>query len=92
VLWAPEAGKRFIVTDLLVVASGTTDATTSIFEDTDAPGNRLFKAPIEVVTNKQFQLNHAFKTPFKANAVDSVLKVSTSDDLEIDISVHGYEI
>jgi hypothetical protein len=80
------------VTDILAVASGTIDANASIFEDTDVVGNRLFKAPIEVVTNKQFVFMHAFKTPFKAANVNTSLKVTTSANLDINISVHGYEV
>jgi hypothetical protein len=91
-LWAPASGKRFVVTDIAIVASGTTDATLCIFEDVDIQGNRLFRSPIEVVTNKQFAFAHAFKTPFRADNIDKILKVTTSGNLVVSISVHGYEV
>jgi hypothetical protein len=92
ILWAPATGKRFIITDFIIIGYGTTDATTSIFEDTDVPGNRLFRGTIEVVTNKGFRIAHGFKTPFRASDINKILKVSTSHNLNIDISVHGYEV
>jgi hypothetical protein len=91
-IWTPVLGNRYVVTDLVIVASGTTNAIVSIYDDTDVLGNRIFRAPIEVVTNKQFEWSHSFKTPFTAPVADTSLKITTSAAIDVDISIHGYEI
>jgi hypothetical protein len=91
-LWTPAAGKRFVITDIIMNVSGTVDGTISIYEETDTPGNRLFKGLVEVTTNKQFSMNHSYRVPFEAGAADNVLYIDTSGNMDVDIMLHGYEV
>lgn len=91
-LWTPASGKTYYCTEFAVIVGGSTDGIISIFDGTDEAGKRLFRGNIEVATNKQFVFEHTFKTPFKGAAADSVLKVTTSAALTVDILLHGYEV
>lgn len=91
-IWTPTTGKKFVITDLVIVVGGTTDGSIKIFDETDSSGNYIFKGTIDVSNNKQYSFNHAFKTPYLAMAVNNVLKITTSADMTVDVNVHGYEI
>lgn len=91
-LWTPSSGKRFVLTDIVIFASGTTDATLTVFDETDALGNRIFRSFVDVTNNKQFAFSHGFKMPFVSDAADNVLRVTTDADLVFHIGAHGYEI
>jgi hypothetical protein len=91
-LWTPASGKKFVVTDIGLFASGSTDAIVTIYDETNATGNRIFSCYVEVATNKQFKHSHAFKVPWVSSAVDNVLRVTTSDAINIYVGAHGYEI
>lgn len=91
-LWTPASGKKFVVTDCLVTGSGNTDATATIFDETNAAGNRLFRATLEVNTKGTIPITVPLRTPFVSTAVDNVLKLTTSADIDVDIILHGYEI
>ena len=91
-LWTPASGKRFIVTDGLITASGTTDATVSIFDDTDATGARLYRGYLNVSNIGSTVINIPLKTPFLSTAADNVLKLTTSAAIDVDIILGGYEI
>lgn len=91
-IWTPVAGKKFVLTDLTIVCGGTTDAVVTVFDETDATGNRIFRGTIDVSNNKQYTYDHDFKTPQVASAVDNVLKLTTTANITIDVTAHGYEI
>lgn len=90
-LWTPASGKTIVVTDMIIIVGGSTDGEVKIFDNTDAAGNYLFKGSLEVATNKNAIITHAFSTPFVASAEDNVIKVTTSAAMTIDVMLHGYE-
>jgi len=91
-IWIPVNGKRFVVTDLDIICGGTVDATIIIFDEVNSSGNILFKGTIDVSNNRQFLFSHSYKTPYVSSTVDNKLKIVTSDDIDIDIIMHGYEV
>lgn len=91
-IWTPASGKKFVLTDITIVCGGVTDAVVTVFDGTDSSGNRVFKGTIDVSNNKQFSYDHGFRTPQVSSAVNNVLKLTTSANITIDITAHGYEI
>lgn len=91
-IWTPASGKTYHITDASIIVGGTTDGIVTLFDNTDATGNRLFKGAIEVTTNKQFVWDHQLKTTFRGAAADNVLKITTSANITIDVILHGYEV
>lgn len=91
-IWQPATGHRFILTDLIVICGGVTNATVTIFDETDTVGNRVFKGDIDVANNRQFRMNHAFKVPYSSNATGNILKLTTDANITIDVTAHGYEV
>jgi hypothetical protein len=91
-LWAPASGKRIVLTDIIMNVSGSTDGTVTIFMETDAEGNRLFKGGVNVSQNNQFTMNHAFRVPFESQVADEVLKLTTTANMTVDVMMHGYEV
>jgi len=92
ILWQPATGKTYYVTDVSIIVGGSTDGIVTVFDDTDSTGNRLFKGAIEVATNRQFVFTHQLKTPFKGASDDTILKLTTSAAMTIDVILHGYEV
>lgn len=88
----PDSGNRFVVTDLIVVCGGSTDANVSIFDGSDSSGNSLFKGDIDISNNNQYSMNHSFNVPYRSSAVDNILKLTTDDNITISVVVHGYEV
>jgi hypothetical protein len=91
-LWTPASGNKFVVTDMTLIAAGTTDATVSIFDAADASGSRLFYSAVDVSNNRQFSYNHSFRVPWVSAAADNVLKVTTDANITLFVGVHGYEV
>jgi hypothetical protein len=91
-IWTPASGNKFVVTDVIIVASGVTDADVTLFDETDASGNRLIKGSMEVSNNKNTIISFSPITPFISSADDNDLKITTSANIDIDITLHGYEI
>lgn len=89
--WTPAAGKKFVITDMTIIVGGVTDGVLTIFDETDAAGNRLFKGTIDVSNNKQFSHVHPFSVPFVSAAANNILKVTTTANMTVDIMAHGYE-
>jgi hypothetical protein len=91
-IWTPATGKKVVVTDLDVIVGGATDGTISIFNGAgDVTGERVFRATVDVSTNKNFIYSKNFKTPF-IGTVDGAIKVTTSAAVTVNILLHGYEI
>lgn len=91
-IWTPTIGKKVVVTDLDVIVGGATDGTISIFNGSgDVAGERIFKASVEVSTNKNFIYSKNFKTPF-IGTLDGAIKITTSAAMTINVLLHGYEI
>lgn len=91
VIFTADSDKKSVVTDIYLVVSGTTDGNIKIFDETDATGNYLFKATVEVSTNKNFVFSHNFSTPYISSAVGNSWKITTSADIEVDLIGHGYQ-
>ena len=92
-IWEPASGKRFVLTDLLMNFSGSTDGEVKIFDETDSSGNYIFKATIDVSVvggGKPIPIN--LKTPYISSTAGNILKITTGDDIGVSLVVHGYEI
>lgn len=84
-LWTPATGKRFIVTDFLIICSNAVELT--VFDGTDSDGNRL--------VGGSFAANGGISAPnlrssFRSSAINNVLKITTSAGSGY-ITVLGYE-
>jgi hypothetical protein len=91
-IWTPEVGKKFVLTDLLIICGGVTDANVAIFDETNTQGNRAFNAPVDVSNNKQYSLSQQLKTPYIGKAINNSLKLTTSANISINVVTHGYEV
>lgn len=91
-IWTPETDKKFVLTDLIIVAQGNTDAVITIFDKDNEEGHIVFKGKIDVSMNRQYSFNHAFRVPFESDAKDNSLRLTTSAAINIDVVCHGYEI
>ena len=91
VIWTPTSGKKFIVTDYSMnIRNSTLGAlTVTIFDETNAAGNILYKATFESGANYDNICN--FVTPFVSGALNRSLKITTSGGLTISGSIQGYE-
>lgn len=91
VLWTPASGKKFVVTDyILNIRNSTLGAiTVTIFDDTNATGNILYKQNLESGTNYDIPSN--LVTPFVSGAANRSLKITTSGNLMISGTISGYE-
>lgn len=93
ILWTPSSGKKFVVTDFMVTASGTTDARVTIFDETNSQGNRLYNGFLDLsATSPALIVAPALRTPFVSGAVNNNLRLTTSVAINIDVGIHGYEI
>lgn len=91
ILLTPTTGKKFVITDYSFnIRNNTLGAITlTIFDDTNAAGNILYKANFEAGTNYDNVCN--FITPFISGALNRSLKITTSGNLIIYGSIQGYE-
>jgi hypothetical protein len=92
VLFAADADKKSVLTDIMVVISGTVDCTATIFDETNAEGNRIFSATA-ALSNQQpsFIFSHGYVTPFIASAAGNEWKLTTNAACTINVSGHGYQ-
>jgi hypothetical protein len=91
-IWQPASGKRVVVTDMILNASGNTDANVSIYLNSDSEGNRLFKGDVNVTQNNQWTFAHSYRVPFEAQVADYPVNITTSNGIKLDIMLHGYEV
>jgi hypothetical protein len=92
-IWVPAAGKRFIVTSYSIFASGTTDSTVIIFDQSDIVGNRLLLGFFDVTVNSPISVNsYMGDSPFISGAPGNALKVTTTAAINIFGVLFGYEI
>jgi hypothetical protein len=91
VIFTADADKFGVVTDFYIIVSGSTDCQMRIFDETDSSGNYIFKANVEVATNKNFIFNHTFVTPYVTSAKGNSWKITTSAACDIDLIGHGYQ-
>ena len=91
-IWTPASGKRFVVTDCIITANGTTDANVSIFDGTDVPGNRLFYGFLDPSANFSIQIPIHLRVPFISSAPNNALRLTTTAGIDCSVVLHGYEI
>jgi len=84
-LWDPDAGKRFVITDLIIAMAESGRVT--VFDGADSAANRVFDG---VLYGAGWHFNFQAR-PWKAAAIDTILKATTDADAEATITVHGYE-
>jgi len=91
VIWTPTSGKKFIVTDfaLNIRNSSLGALSVSIFDDSNATGNFLYKANFESGANYDAVSN--LVTEFVSSAINKSLKITTSGALMISGTIQGYE-
>lgn len=91
VLWTPVSGKKYVITDYsLNIRNSTLGAITiTIFDETNASGNILYKANFESGVNYDAISN--LVTAFVSGAINCSLKITTSGSLIISGTFHGYE-
>ncbi len=91
VIWTPASGKKYVVTDLTMnIRNNTLGAiTVTIFDDTNASGNILYKANFEAGSN--FDTASNFITSFVSSGINKSLKITTSGALMISGTFQGYE-
>jgi len=89
-LWTPTSGKKFVVTDYTFSVEGS--AIVTVFDQTDATGNRLFNSDLKVTAGTSILIDHAYTLPFVSAATNNVLKLTTSAAITIRGTIHGYEI
>lgn len=89
-VWTPAAGRKFVVTDFVLTATGEGDIT--LFDETDSAGNRLYKGTIGTVQDLSTIIPVSLKMPFVSSAVDNDLKLTTTGTIQVDGVVHGYEV
>jgi hypothetical protein len=85
-IWDPDAGKKFVITDLILAMSESGRVT--VFDGTDAAANRVFDG---VVYGAVWHFNFQGQ-PWKSSTADNILKATTDADAEVTITVHGYEV
>lgn len=91
-VWTPAAGKKFVITDYLLVISGNVDGRVTVFDETDVQGNRLINGFFDVSINAPLSIVSNLRTPFMASAADDILRLTSTTALDVDISLNGYEI
>lgn len=92
-LWDPATGKTFVATDLIVAINATPAASgfITVFDETDADGNRLFRLAWDTADGAFF-VHIPFTSPYVSNSSGNILKVLTSVAFTMGVHVHGYEI
>ncbi len=91
-IWTPAASRKYVVSDLSMIATGLIGAEVTIFDQSDATGNRLFNGILDPSTNNPLIVSLALRVPFVSAAINNVLKITTTANLNIGGVVHGYEI
>ena len=91
VIFTADSDKYGAVTDFYIIVSGTTDCRIKVFDETDATGNYIFNAEIEVATNKNFVYGHSFVTPYVTSAPGNSWKITTDAACDVDLIGHGYQ-
>jgi hypothetical protein len=91
-IWTPTAGKKIVLTQLIITAWGATDAIVEIYRNGGGEGNRFFYSNVDVSNKGPFQLIIPFNPAAPFESADDALKITTSDDLSVTIVAVGYEV
>lgn len=85
-LWVPTSGRRFVVTDCIIVCGTAT--TITVFDDTNNAANSLLNQA-QFAANGGISITN-LRTPFRGSDVDNILQVTTNGGSGT-ITVLGYE-
>ena len=87
-VWTPAAGKKFVITDLILspteLAGG---GRVTIFDGTNATGNIVWDGYLYMNEHLNFQAR-----PWASSTADNVLKATTDANADVLITVNGYEV
>lgn len=86
-VWTPDAGKKIVVTNMIVSSDGVNLIT--IYDETNAVGNVLFKNRFSANATP---FSHVFSTPFVSSAIGNIIKLDTTSAATVNITMHGYQI
>lgn len=84
-VWAPESGKKFVVTDMTINASAACIVT--LFDNTDSTAYRILKASFAQYGG----LTANYSQPITSADANNVLKITTSAGSGY-VTVSGYEV
>jgi hypothetical protein len=85
-IWDPAAGKKFVITDVIIAMAESGQIT--LFDGTDSAANRVFDG---ILYGAVWHLNFQAR-PWASCTADNILKATTDADAEASITVHGYEV
>lgn len=92
-IWTPASGKTFIITSYTIFGSGTTDATVTIYDQTDVTGNRMLVGFFDVTVNSPIAISSFMgDCPFISAAANNSLKLTTTASINLFGVFFGYEI
>jgi len=83
-LWTPAAGKKFVITKVIVAITGA--GTLTLFDGTNTAANNVF-AGTQATGNREYN----FIDPFPSAAINTVLRWTTGTGTAGELTVHGYE-
>ena len=84
-IWAPSSGKRFVLTDIYVSASGAGQI--NIFDESNTLANRI--SLLSMGANGRW--DHSYTKPRKSSAVNNNLRYTTDATASGSITTFGYE-
>jgi len=92
-VWTPATGKLFVITSYLLFGSGTTDATVTLYDQTDSTGNRLLIGFFDVTVNAPIYISaYLGDSPFVSSAANNALTYKSTAAINIFGIIFGYEV
>lgn len=98
-IWAPTAGRRFVVTDFTISTGGTTAGVVTLWQGASADTAYtvgtdpvLFRGEFAPSANARPGVVKQFAVPFVSSTVDHLLRITTSTAMTLYVQVNGYEI
>ncbi len=99
VIWTPNPGKKFVVSDITINIGGATDGIITIWQG--ASGDTTYNAGTDPAVfrgefasggtiKQQFVKN--FRIPYVSTTPDHLLRITTSANITCYIQIEGYEI
>lgn len=92
VVWTPESGRKFVVTDINYSVDGSNNSSVVFFDETNSSGNIVSQLRLVPPANLGSIVNQSFTIPYVSLSGNNRLKISTSGNPMVLGVVHGYEI
>lgn len=92
IIWTPASGKKFVVTDYMIIASGNQDTTMTLFDNTNSAANWLFRGTLDLAVNNPVITPTGLRTPFVSAAINQSLKITFTTNAVVSVMIFGYEI